>query len=147
MNTAGLLSTVNARATTIDLSGFATAGIWVRRVRSIPTLGEEAISLAAVMQTWNLADEMAMETYDGVYAEISGPDLQPTWVYMIELIGSRARRRRLCRNHPLCGLQRDEPVRLVAIVSDADFAVIGVMVETQEGQCRRMLWLQAAVAQ
>ena len=144
MNTLSLLSTVNARSTAVDLSGFATAGLWVRRVRSIPSLSEEAISLAAVLQTWNLSREMMIGSHDGLSAEISGPDLQPLWVYMIEVAGFRTSREPLCLNHPLFEVQPDEPVRLVALVSPRDLLVIGVLVETAARS--RMLWLRAALS-
>lgn len=127
----------------MDTSGLSSAGIWVRRLRGAPSLTEEALSLSHVLQTWDLNHTMQVNGYRTAYAEVSSPDLQPTWVYLIELLGRRAGGAELLSRHPLSHVSPGEAVRLVALVQPPDFLVPGAIVES-EGR-RRMLWLQAAL--
>lgn len=128
----------------IDTSGLAAAGLWIRRQRGAPALTDEALSLAQVLQTWNLGQAMQLDRYQVSYAEVSSPDLQPTWVYLVELLGRRADAGAgLFLSHPLSQVAQEEAVRIVALVQPPDFLIPGALVETAER--RRMLWLQAAL--
>ena len=91
---------------------------------------------------WNLSAAMSVDRYDVCYAEVSGPDLRPTWVYLVELIGRPVDPPdALLPTHPLGQVEPTETVRLVALVRPPDFLIPGALVET--AQRRRMLWLQA----
>lgn len=128
----------------LDTTGLSASGIWVRRVRNHHALSDEALSLAYVMQTWDFSESMIIDSYGATYAEISGPDLLPTWVYLIQLVGWRAETGHLFPNHPLSHVQPGEEVRVTAIVLPSDFLIPGALVET--AQRRRMIWLQTALA-
>jgi len=127
----------------METDGLSAAGIWVRRWREPVSVSGEIMALANVLQTWNLNSTMAILTYDSAYAEISGPDLQPTWVYLVELVGHRAHPDPLITNHPLSQVELDDPTRLLAVVAPSDFSCLGALIET-EGS-RRMIWVSPAV--
>jgi hypothetical protein len=129
--------------TRMDVDGLAEAGLWVRRQRSVPSLTDEVLSLSQVMQIWDLGRTMAVDRYHVGYAEVSSPDLQPAWVYLVELEGRRESGEPLLPSHPLSQADPGEPVRLLALVQPPDFLVPGALVEVP-GRRRRMLWLQAA---
>lgn len=127
----------------IDTTGLSNSGLWVRRMRTAPSLSEEALSLAQVLQVWDLNENMDIDKFDATYAEISGPDLHPTWVYLVELTGRRAQGGFLFHNHPLSQVEVGEEARILAIVEPKDFMIPGALVETVNH--RRMIWLQSAV--
>ncbi len=126
----------------LETDGFSRAGLWVRRLRSAPSLTEEALSLAQVLHTWNLTDLMQIAEYRSHYAEVSSPALQPTWVYLVELTGRPSDERPLPPNHPLSRASPCDEVRIVALVQPPDFHIPGALVETPAE--RRLLWLQEA---
>lgn len=123
----------------IDTLGLSAAGIWVRRVVKSPSLTEEALSLAQVMETWELPELMSIESYRCEYVEVGGPELPPTWVYLVELIGRRTSRRLLVSSHPLSPIAVNGEVRLLALVRPEADQVLGVLCETPGS--RRLLWL------
>lgn len=123
------------------VDGLAAAGVWVRRRRSSPSVTDEALSLAHVWDMWNLSATMSVDRYDVGYAEVSGPDLHPTWLYLVEIVGRRADSPvTLLATHPLGRVRPAEAVRMVALVQPPDFLIPGVLVETADG--RRMLRLR-----
>jgi hypothetical protein len=123
----------------IKTLGLAASGIWVRRQVSSPSLSDEALSLAQVLQIWNLKDLMSLDQYRGAHAEVSGPNLEPCWVYLIELQGHRIGNQGIFAQHPLATCANGQPVRLLALVEPGEFKVLGALVETKGG--RRLLWL------
>lgn len=128
----------------VDTAGLSAAGIWVRRLRQASTVADEALSIAHVLQLWDLSDAMDLSHYDATYAEVSGPDLHPTWVFLVELIGRRIDDRFFFSNHPLSQVGVGEEARIVAIVQPPDFFIPGALVETESH--RRMIWLQPVPA-
>jgi hypothetical protein len=127
----------------IETDGLSEAGIWVRRWREPVSVSDEIWALANVLQTWNLNRTMSILTYESAYVEISGPDLQPTWVYLIELVGHRAYADPLINNHPLSQVGLDDPARVLAVVEPNSHACLGALIETRKK--RRMIWVQPAV--
>lgn len=123
----------------INTLGLAASGIWVRRQVSSPSISDEALSVAQVLQTWNLKDLMSLDQYHGAYAEVSGPHLEPCWVYLIDLQGRRTSDHSLLAHHPLAACANGQAVRLLAIVEPGEFKMLGALVETNQG--RRLLWL------
>ncbi|HWI53033.1 MAG TPA: hypothetical protein VNT01_12915, partial [Symbiobacteriaceae bacterium] len=117
---------------------------WVRRQLPIPCLTDEALCLAEVQHLWNLHGLMSLDQVSSSYAEVSSPELPPTWVYLLELTGRRLRSGDLVANHPLSQMAEGEELRLLALVQPPDLFVPGVLVET--AQRRRMLWLATATA-
>ncbi len=127
----------------IDTTGLSDSGLWVRRMRIAPSLADEAICLAQVLHVWNVHENMEIATYNAVYAEVSGPDLPPTWVYLVELIGRRSDGEFLFSGHPLSQVAIGQETRILAIVEPRDLLIPGALVETEDR--RRMIWLQAAL--
>lgn len=123
----------------IDISGLSTAGLWVRRQQPIPCLTDEALCLAEVQHMWNLHGLMSFDEVGCVYAEVSRPDMEPTWFYLLSVVGRRLRPEPLVGNHPLSHVNEGEEVHLLALVQPPDLLVPGALVETA-GR-RRMLWL------
>jgi hypothetical protein len=84
---------------------------------------------------------MSVDQFAVCYAEVSGPDLQPTWLYLVELTGRRAESPiELLATHPLGLVHPAQAVRMVALVQPPDFLIPGILVETADGL--RMLRLQ-----
>ncbi|HYF91924.1 MAG TPA: hypothetical protein VD969_06735 [Symbiobacteriaceae bacterium] len=123
----------------IETTGLSAAGLWVRRQLPIPCLTDEALCLAEVQHLWNLHGLMSIDHVGSAFAEVSSPEMPPTWVYLLELVGRRLRGGNLVANHPLSQLSEGEEVRLLALVQPPDFVVPGVLVETAAR--RRMLWM------
>lgn len=128
----------------LETDGLSACGIWVRRQRPSASLADEALSLAQVLQTWNLMETMDIEHYHCAYAEISGPDLQPTWVYLVEIKGRRTPEAFVLSSHPLSQVADGDLVRLVALVQPTGHLIPGALVETRSA--RRMLWPKPAIA-
>jgi hypothetical protein len=123
----------------IDTTGLSTAGLWVRRQQPIPCLTDEALCLAEVQHLWNLHGLMSFDEVCSVYAEVSSPDMAPTWLYLLSVVGRRLRPEPLVGNHPLSHVKEGEEVHLLALVQPPDLLIPGALVETAER--RRMLWL------
>jgi hypothetical protein len=124
----------------LDITGLSAAGLWVRRQLPVPCLTDEALCLAEVQHTWNLHGLLSFDAVASAYAEVSKPDLAPTWIYLLEVVGRRLGSAPLVANHPLCGIEEGEEIRLLALLQPPDLLIVGVLAETA-GQ-RRMLWLQ-----
>jgi hypothetical protein len=124
----------------LDIAGLSAAGLWVRRQLPVPCLTDEALCLAEVQHTWDLHGQISFDDVASAYAEVSSPELAPTWVYLLELVGRRLRSAPLVANHPLCGVDEGEEVRLLALLQPPDLFIVGALVETSDQ--RRMLWLQ-----
>lgn len=127
----------------IETEGLSAEGIWVRRWREPVSLSGEIWALANVLQTWNLNRTMSILTYESAFVEISGPNLQPTWVYLIELVGHRAQCDPLISNHPLSRVELDDAARVLAVVDPMAFSCLGALIETAES--RRMIWVSPTV--
>lgn len=124
----------------MDTAGLSNAGLWVRRMRHVPSLADEAICLAQVLQTWALDESMNIDDVSSAHAEVSSPNLQPTWIYLIEINGTRTNGPELPPNHPLSQVAPGEQVRLLALVQPPDYLIPGVLVEANDQ--RRMLWVR-----
>jgi hypothetical protein len=125
----------------MDTIGLSVSGIWVRRMKSASSITDEALSLAQVLQLWNLTHTMQVDEYHTLQAEVCYAHLAPTWIYLVELIGSAAVNEPLVQSHPLSQVAAHEPVRVLAMVHPPDYLVRGALVETERR--RRMLWLQS----
>jgi hypothetical protein len=123
----------------LDTTGLSTAGLWVRRQLPIPCLTDEALCLAEVQHLWNLHGLMSFDEVRSVYAEVSRPDTEPRWFYLLSVTGRRLRPEPLVANHPLSHVNEGEEVHLLALVQPPDLLIPGALVETAEH--RRMLWL------
>jgi len=122
----------------IETEGLSSAGIWVRRWREPVSVTDEIWALANVLQTWNLNLTMSLGTYESAYVEISGPDLQPMWVYLIELVGHRiAEEDTVITNHPLSRVNLGDKVRVLAVVDLNATICLGALIETSDS--RRMI--------
>lgn len=123
----------------IDTTGLSAAGLWVRRQQPIPCLTDEALCLAEVQHLWNLNGLMSFDEVRCVNAEVSCPNMEPAWFYLLSVMGRRLRPEPLVGNHPLSHVKEGEEVHLLALVQPSDMLIPGALVETAER--RRMLWL------
>lgn len=128
----------------IDTSGLGACGIWVRRISRPLSLADEALGLTQVMQTWNLSRWMEIEQHHGYQVEVSGPHLQPTWVWLFELSGTRLMAGYLLPNHPLSGVALGEMLRLLPLVQPDASLILGALIETEHR--RRLIWLQGELS-
>jgi len=124
-----------------DTVGLSAAGIWVRRIRTVPSLSDEALSLARVMQTWSLSRLMTMEQCTVWQAEVSSPGRPADWLHLVEVLGMRTGPEPLLTSHPLSQILVGGEVRILALVQPPTGTVACALVETPDQ--RRLIALRS----
>lgn len=117
----------------VDISALKFAGLKVGRLRPSPSLTEEALSLATVLQTWNLADQVHIRHYDAAHARFLHPDGPVTPVYVIELIGQRISVDAQPAPHMLAYVPFLGVFRLLALVEPNSQEIIAALVQPEDG--------------